>query len=124
VDGMTAAYQRMLGGILLGGPVSYWLMIREQARGAVTQGGFAMLARRRAWLWVLGNSLAGPTIGVACYQWALGTTPSAVVLPIVATMPIAVIPLAYLIEGDRPTLRSVLGGLVAVAGAVGLAVLR
>jgi drug/metabolite transporter (DMT)-like permease len=76
------------------------------------------------WLWVLFNALAGPTIGVGCYQWALATTGSGLVLPIVATTPIVVIPFAYLLDGDRPGPRSIVGGLIAVAGAIGLTLAR
>jgi drug/metabolite transporter (DMT)-like permease len=73
-------------------------------------------------LWILGNSLAGPALGVGCYQWALSGTPSGIVLPIVALTPLVVIPLAYVLEGERPSLRSLLGGLIAVAGTIGLTV--
>ena len=38
--------------------------------------------------WALGNALSGAVFGVACYQWALATTPSGVVLAIVAATPI------------------------------------
>jgi len=41
-------------------------------------------------------------------------------LPIVATSPLLAIPVAWWLEGDRPTLRSFLGGIVAVAGVIGL----
>jgi len=47
-----------------------------------------------------------------------------VVLPIVATTPIVVIPFAFLLEGDRPGPRSLWGGIIAVAGAVALAMSR
>jgi drug/metabolite transporter (DMT)-like permease len=42
------------------------------------------------------------------------------VLPIVATLPLAVIPFAYRFEGDRPGWQSVVGGAIAVAGVVAL----
>jgi hypothetical protein len=32
--------------------------------------------------------LTGPTLGVTCFQWALATTPSGIVLPIVALTPL------------------------------------
>jgi drug/metabolite transporter (DMT)-like permease len=73
---------------------------------------------------VLGNALAGPSIGVACYQWALATTPSGTVLPIVATSPLVTQVLSLFLDGSRPTRRAVVGGLLAVAGAVGLALAR
>jgi len=76
--------------------------------------------KRRAFLWLLANGLVGPVLGVGCYQWALATTPSGIVLPIAATTPLLAIPIAYWIEGERPSRRSLLGGAVAVAGAVAL----
>lgn len=126
VDGLTAAYQRILGGLVFALPPSLFIMRRKRS-GSLKEG--AAIAtdpdgRRGLWLWVLLNSLAGPTLGVGCYQWALETTPSGVVLPIVATTPIVVIPFAFLFEGDRPGPRSLLGGIIAVAGAVALAMAR
>ena len=118
VDGGTAAYQRILGGILIGAlPI---LLLRR--RSAAPAGDPATPAPRRpaAWPWVVANSLSGPVIGVACYQWALASTPSGIVLPIVATTPLVVMPFTYHMEGDRPGGRSLLGGLVAVAGVIAL----
>ena len=45
-------------------------------------------------------------------------------LPIVATTPLIVIPFAYKIEGDRPGVRSLIGGVIAVAGAIALTVVK
>jgi len=42
-------------------------------------------------------------------------------LPIVAVTPIVIIPFSYRIEGERPSIRSLLGGSMAVACAVALA---
>lgn len=129
VDGLTAAYQRILGGLVFAAPSSLALMTRDRwrarERGAdQTETRSGGISGRALWGWVVVNSLAGPTVGVGCYQWALATQPSGVVLPIVATTPIVVIPFAYFLEGDRPTLRSVLGGVIAVAGAIGLTLSR
>jgi len=46
------------------------------------------------------------------------------VLPIVATTPLVIIPFSYLLEGERPSVRSLAGGAVAVAGAVALTLVR
>jgi drug/metabolite transporter (DMT)-like permease len=70
------------------------------------------------------HAIAGPVLGVSCYQWALAHTPSGIVLPIVATTPLVAIPLTYWLEGDRPSKRSILGGIVAVAGCIALTVVR
>jgi drug/metabolite transporter (DMT)-like permease len=42
------------------------------------------------------------------------------VLPIVALTPIVVIPLARILERERPRKRSLLGGAIAVTGAIAL----
>lgn len=60
----------------------------------------------------------GPTLGVACIQWALQSTESGIVLPIVALTPLVVVPFSTYMEGEKPPLRSLFGGLVAVAGVV------
>ena len=80
--------------------------------------------KRRGWLFVIGNAFCGPALGVSCYQWALATTPSGIVLPIVATTPLVIIPVSYWLEGDRPSMRSVFGGMIAVIGVVALTFVR
>jgi drug/metabolite transporter (DMT)-like permease len=68
--------------------------------------------------------LLGPVIGVACYQFALSTAPSGVVLPIVALSPVVIIPFSARFEGDRPKARSLAGAALAVASAIALAMVR
>jgi drug/metabolite transporter (DMT)-like permease len=72
---------------------------------------------RRGWAFILGNAMAGPVLGVGCYQWALRTMPSGIVLPIVATSPLVTMVLAFWIDGIKPARRAITGGLIAVAGA-------
>jgi len=43
-------------------------------------------------------------------------------LPIVATTPLVVIPFAKVVEGEQPTRRSLIGGVIAVIGAVALTI--
>lgn len=113
-DGVNAAYQRMLGGICL--TVLFFLYLKIAHKPDETR----KPDWPRAWPWLMGNSMFGPSIGVACYQWALMTTPTNIVMPIIATTPLAVIPLAHFIEGDRVTRRAILGGALAVTGVIGL----
>ncbi len=125
VDGVTAAYERILGGLaLILLPTLWWLWrerarLRDERRPPLSQS-----ERRRAAGWVTANALAGPAIGVAFYQWALKTTPSGIVLPITAMAPLMVIPFTYVLDGDRPGWRSLVGAVVAVAGVVGLTLVR
>ena len=120
VDGITAAYQRIIGGLVI--TVAFFTLqalIRRERRPEA-----AAAPRARRFLWILANALCGPVIGVSCYQWALATTPSGIVLPIVATTPLVIIPFSYLLEGERPSRRSLAGGVIAVVGAVALTLAR
>ncbi|MBI2813614.1 MAG: DMT family transporter [Opitutae bacterium] len=117
--GLNATYHRILAGLVF---TAVWFLIlrllgRLPPRPAALDN---PAGRRRARLWLLANSLVGPVLAVGCYQWALATTPSGLVLPIAATTPLIAIPIAYWLEGERPSRRSVAGGVVAVAGAVAL----
>jgi drug/metabolite transporter (DMT)-like permease len=118
-DGITAAYQRILGGVLVTA-VLFWIAKRSDSLTPDE----SRERWRKAWPWVLLNGLSGPALGVSCYQWALKIAPTGVVLPIVAITPIVIIPFSRYVEGERPTVRSLLAGAVAVAGAVLLAIVR
>ena len=113
VNASTATFQRMLGGFLL--VCAFCILLAwKKKRPLLT------LPPVKSRPWLLGNALAGPVIGVSFYQWALGSTPSGIVLAIVATTPIAMIPLSWWLEGDRPTIRGLTGAAAAVTGVIGL----
>lgn len=122
IDGFSAAYQRIAGGLLI--TLAYFVvkaLLDKRLRGDAPQPPRPGL---KAHLWIPINALCGAILGVSCYQWALFTTPSAIVLPIVACTPLAIIPFSYWIEKERPSRRSLLGGLIAVGGAVALSLAR
>lgn len=119
--GITAAYWRILAGLVF---VVVWFGLLRGCGRLPPAPDSTGVPRRRAAGWMLANGLAGPVLGVGCFQWALATTPSGIVMPIAATTPLIAIPLAYWLEGDRPTVRTILGGVVAVAGCVALATQR
>ena len=123
LDGVTSAYQRILGGVVVTAILFAVIRWRSADDDLANEG--ASITRkekwRAAWLWVVLNGLAGPALGVSCYQWALKTTPTGIVLPIVAITPLVIIPFARYVEGERATVRSLFGGLIAVAGAAALA---
>lgn len=129
LNGIDAAYQRAWGGVLIS--LGVFAIYQNQRRRAVVGPGSVTLpssppssaappSRRRVQLWVLANTLAGPVIGVSCYQWALATERTGIVLPIVALTPLVIIPFAHWMEGERTTAREVIGGIIAVAGVVAL----
>ena len=128
VSGMTAAYQRVLGGVVV--TAVCLLIVKRGEIRSILVGNLerplpAQWARRRrwrlAWIWVLLNGVAGPALGVSCFQSALKSTPTGIVLPIVALTPLIVMPLAYYLEKERFSGRSIAGGVVAVMGAAILA---
>ncbi len=117
IDGGTAAYQRITAGVLT--TLVFWagLILLRRSREQRHSAG----VWKEATPFVVGNALSGPTLGVACFQWALITTPSAKVLPIVATSPLVTMAMVWMMEGKRPSTRAMFGGLVAVSGAAALA---
>lgn len=128
IDPVNAGYQRMLGGLTLSGIFLLAVKWRQsRIRPRAPQNPADETSRRKwrgAWLWIVLNALAGQTVGVSCLQWALQTTPAGVVLPIIAMAPIVVIPITLLAEGDRPSLHSLIGGAIAVAGVIALTLSR
>ena len=121
IDGATAAYQRLIGGLFVAA-VCLLVVKRREIVAQVTRPSPPRLPEaqkwRRVWPWVLANAFAGQTLGVTCYQWALKTIPTGLVLAIVATTPLVVIPFASVLEGEKIESRSVAGGLIAVIGAM------
>ena len=110
VDPGTAAYQRVIGG----------LVIALLVHGLVRANGAAVARVASAWPWVTANALTGPVLGVTCYQWALSTTPAGIVQPIVAAAPLLTIPFAALLEGTRPRATYYAGAVLAVVGVAAL----
>ncbi len=113
VDPITAAYQRCLGGVLV--VIAFAIVVSRRATAEQPNGW------RDVPKWLVIHTLAGPVIGVACFQWALRSTPAALVLPILATIPLIVTPLSMLLEGERPSRRSLAGAVLSVGGACALA---
>lgn len=128
LDGGNAAFQRVLGGLLVAGLCLLAAKRPEFRAQAGTPRRLLNAAAkekwRRVWPWIVLNGLAGQTLGVSCMQWALRTTPTGIVLAIIAVTPIVAIPLALVAERERPTRLSLLGGAVAVAGVVALTLSR
>ena len=128
VDAGTTGYQRVLGGILI--PTIALIIFKW--RSAPAHGGWfeqkTLTVTRekwvRIWPWVLANALAGQTLGVTCMQWALQTTPAAVVAAIIATTPLVLLPMTRIVEGEKIGVRSLVGALVAVGGVIGLTFFR
>ena len=120
LDGGTAAFQRLIGGLFIAG---IWLLVVKQTSQTVR---FSSSKEKwkKIWPWVLANAVAGQTLGVSFFQCALQRQPTGVILPIVALTPLLVIPFSRYLENERPTWRSLVGSIIAVAGVVVLLRLR
>jgi drug/metabolite transporter (DMT)-like permease len=127
-DPGTTSYQRVLGGIL----IPAIILIVAKSRSARVHGGVfeektfhvSREKWKRIWPWVLGNSIAGQTLGVTCVQWALEKTPAGIVMVVTATTPLILLPLTRIFEGEKIGIRSLVGAIIAVSGVIGLAFWR
>jgi drug/metabolite transporter (DMT)-like permease len=128
IDAGTTGYQRVLGGILI--PTMALIIFKwHSARnhgGWLEKKTFQVTREKwaRLWPWVLANAVAGQTLGVTCMQWALKTTPAAVVAAIIATTPLVLLPMTRIVEGEKIGLRAFAGALIAVGGVIGLTFFR
>jgi drug/metabolite transporter (DMT)-like permease len=123
-DAGTTGYQRVLGGILI--PAIILIVVKwrsARAHGGVFEEKTRQVSHekwRRIWPWVLGNSLAGQTLGMTCFQWAIEKTPAGIVTAIVALTPVILLPMTRIVDGEKIGVRSLVGALIAVAGVIGL----
>jgi drug/metabolite transporter (DMT)-like permease len=123
-DAGTTGYQRALGGILL--PAIILLVVKwrsAHAHGGMFEKKTRHISREkweRVWPWVLGNALAGQTLGMTCFQWAIEREPAAIVSAIVALTPVILLPMTWIVDGEKIGVRSLLGAAIAVAGVIGL----
>ena len=122
VDGLSQAYQRVLGGLTVMAVLLLFLKMRLRNGASIrTEVALTPVTMKLLVALIVANTLCGPTLGVGAYQWALSSLPSGIVLSVVALSPLVIIPLAMKFEGERPTLRSIIGSVVAVAGVVVMA---
>ncbi len=128
MDGGTAAFQRVLGGLFIA--AICLLIVKRQAFKVQASAPAELITEaskkkwRAVWPWVVVNATVGQTLGVSCMQWALKSTPTAIVLAIIAITPLTIIPVSYVLEKERPTIHSVVGGIIAVAGVIALTLWR
>ncbi len=113
ISGVDAALIRNVGGLAL---CVAWLPLTT----AITPP-----PKARALLpWLALTALAGPAIGVTCYQLALAELKVGVAQSVIALVPLLVIPLAWAIDGDRPRKRVWAGVALGVSGVIGMVLTR
>ncbi|MBC8245925.1 MAG: DMT family transporter [Verrucomicrobia bacterium] len=122
VDGLSQAYQRVLGGLTVMAVLLLFQKMRLRNGAMIrTEVALTPVTMKLLVALILANTLCGPTLGVGAYQWALSSQPAGIVLSVVALSPLVIIPLAMKFEGERPTARSIIGSMVAVAGVIVMA---
>jgi drug/metabolite transporter (DMT)-like permease len=124
-DPGTTGYQRVLGGALVPAVIllaAKWRSARSH--GGVFESKTLHVSREkwgRIWPWVLGNGLAGQTLGVTAMQWALEKTPTGIVTATIAMTPVVLLPMTRVTDGERIGVRSLAGAVIGVGGVIGLA---
>ncbi len=114
-SGISAAFQRVSAGLVFAVIVVVLIRVlgskqsREHWRNPF---------QRDLFPWLMGAALFGPVIGVSCFQWALQSLESGIVLSVVALTPIVMMPLARITEGDHPSRLAIFGAIVAVGGVI------
>jgi len=115
VNGISAAFQRVFAGLVFA--VAAVLLVRWLFPRSPLNHQVGRLDRKVA-PWMIATVLTGPVVGVACFQWALQSLESGIVLAVVATTPIVMMPMAAITEGDRPGPSAIVGAALGVAGVI------
>ena len=119
IDGLSVAYQRIGAGVAF---IAVWWMFQRIRQVPSHPDATPQWKPALPWIWV--NALSGPTLGVACYQWALSRQPTGIVMAVTSLTPLAVIPIAWHFNGERPSRASLVGGAIGIAGVIVLGLLR
>lgn len=121
VSGPAQAFQRTMGGVVIGWIAFSVLMSSLKGRELIPQS--ARTARLKWWL--LGASFFGPVAGVSAMQQALQSVgKSGIVSAITSTAPLMLLPFSKYLDRERPTGQAIAGSILAVTGLGLLAWLR
>jgi hypothetical protein len=129
IDPLTAAYQRLLGGVTVALVAVFLVRVlgKMRQRGVVAHPpGRQDTARPsvRTGLWVLANALAGPVFGVGCMLWAIREVGNpGVVQAVVATATLVSVPFSRRLEGRSLRPNYFYGAAMSILGTAGLLLL-
>jgi drug/metabolite transporter (DMT)-like permease len=129
-DVPTAAFQRLIGGIVVA--VVVYLIARfvwnrrwgfsgddGECRAILSEEPGSGITGRPLF-WAALNSLFGPILGVSAAIWAQQSLQSGVVQSIVATSPLIAVPFARWLQGHKPPRLYYLGAVIAIVGLIGI----
>lgn len=120
--GLVAAKQGLTGGLpalsgtlirMLAATVAIWLI--TAIMGGVREN-FGKFRDRRALLFTIGGSITGPFIGVWMSLYAVGHAKVAVASALMATVPILLLPIMFVVQKERVSARATLGTVASFAG--------
>ena len=121
MSGPTQAFQRTLGGVLIG-----WIalaILRASLKGQTLVPASARTSKLP--YWIMGASFFGPVAGVSILQMALQQVgSSAIVSAITSTAPLMLLPISRFIDREKPTRQAICGSFLAVGGVVAMAYYR
>lgn len=116
INGLSEAFQRVFAGFVVVAIVFAFRRPSKLPDKIINKQ--APLSTRHLVFWLLGSALFGPIIGVSCFQWALQSMESALVLSVVATTPILIIPMTMYLDGEYPPIKTLIGAVIAVQGVI------
>ncbi|MEZ5360633.1 MAG: DMT family transporter [Candidatus Zixiibacteriota bacterium] len=107
-DPLSATFIRMVASSL-----GIWIIAAFRREIVTTM---THLTDKKALFTLMGAAFVGPTIGVWMSLVAVKHTHAGIAATIMSTFPIIVIPLTMIVHKEKPTMRSVVGAIVAIAG--------
>lgn len=119
---LTAAYQRMLGGVFLAILVfAISRLVFKKSRQAPNVVPGKLVRNVPAPVWVIANALAGPVLGVSCMLWAIREVNNpGLVQAVVATATLFTVPVARHFESKIFNWNYFAGALIALAAMAAL----
>lgn len=115
LDELPALLVRMAAGTL--GTLAIAAIIVARGRVRVRQG------LLRAFPFIAAGALAGPTLGVYCSLVAVHHASTGVATTLMSLTPVFILPFAAFVEKEKPSIRAILGAIIAVAGVAILALI-
>ena len=114
-NSLSATYIRILGGA-----VALWIITIFSGNFFATTKAFTNFKFMR--LTVIAT-IVGPVLGIWSMMYAISKVPLGIASTLMSLAPLFIIPLSFFVFGEKPTLRSVLGTVVALVGVAGLFIL-
>jgi drug/metabolite transporter (DMT)-like permease len=116
---MSAAAHRLAGGCLVA--AFAWAIMRHIRKSKNGTRSNAWKPETTTVLWVIGNALAGPVLGVTCMLWAIREVGNpGIVQAVVATATLISVPLTRWTENQTLRWHYYLGASISIAGTAGL----